>query len=77
MLIIILVQYQHRSMDGEVRERSVKARQVVGALGSYTGKSEHVGKERHMEQCCPAICHMCSGHRVLYEVYVVFQNEIE
>lgn len=60
--MIILVQYQHGSMDGEVREISVKARQVVGALGIYTRKSEHVGKERHKEQYCPAICHMCSGH---------------
>ncbi len=41
---------KHGSMEGEIRERTIKGRQVMGALKSYEGKKcKHGGKKRNKE----------------------------
>ncbi len=43
---------KHGSMEGEIKERTVKGRQVMGALGSHEKKKcKHGGKKGHKKQC--------------------------
>ncbi len=46
---------KHRSIEGEIRERIVKGRQVMGALDSHERKKcKNGGKKWHKKQCYPS-----------------------